>query len=304
VLGGAAVGQVQQHHVAGGAFKWGVDRRAVALAEDEVAFPIAQLSAVVDAGVPLADQGAGVDEPGGALAGVASASTCLATRAQCGRPAAQTAAVGQVDRLVDGFVRQVALRLVGDSRAQRPADLFGAPALAQALLDVCLQLRVAAYLAVLRTRTPHGGALLRVERVVRAGAWVAVAAYLPADRGGAAADLPGDRAQRVAGPQQVGDGDALLLGEKPWRDGGGFPLFGDRRKDVITSRTVDDLAPVAPPVAGLAMDPYLAARSRVAHPLRHEPKVVITLVRQGGLFRTSCLLWLPGGVMPARIVRC
>ena len=114
------------------------DDRAVALAEDEVAFPIAALLAIGGSSGPLADQRPGVDEAGGALADISPTSTCLPAGAQRSGLTFQAAAVSQVDRLVDGLVGQVALWLVGERGAQRLADLLGAPVLVQPLLDVRL----------------------------------------------------------------------------------------------------------------------------------------------------------------------
>ena len=51
----AAVGQVQQHHVAGGALDEGADRGPAVLADDEVAFPVAGHGPVVGLGGPFAD---------------------------------------------------------------------------------------------------------------------------------------------------------------------------------------------------------------------------------------------------------
>ena len=46
----STVGQVEQQHVAGGPLHQGADRRAVSLADDEVAFPVPGHGPVVDLG--------------------------------------------------------------------------------------------------------------------------------------------------------------------------------------------------------------------------------------------------------------
>ena len=55
LLGDAAVGEVQQHHVAGGALDEGADRGRGVLADDQVAFPVAGHGPVFDLGWPFAD---------------------------------------------------------------------------------------------------------------------------------------------------------------------------------------------------------------------------------------------------------
>jgi hypothetical protein len=110
-----------------------------------------------------ADQGAGVDEPGGALAGPAASTASGLAAAQDAGSALQAAAVRQIDDLIDGLVRKVPLGLIRERGAQGLADLLRAPPPVQTLLDELLQLRVTPYLALLRAGAAYGRPALSLE---------------------------------------------------------------------------------------------------------------------------------------------
>lgn len=186
---------------------------------------------------------------------------------------------------------QVAVGLVREGRAQDLADLLRAPAPVQVLLDELLQLRIAAYLSFLGAGAAQGRSSLGLAQAVLAGARVAVAAHLTADRGRVPAELAGDGAQGLLGPQQVGDDDPLVLRQEPRRARAGVPFLGDGQVDVLPAGPVDDLPSVPPPVPRLAVDAHLSARGRVTQSLRHEPKVLVTLLGQRG--RSTLLIGPP-----------
>ncbi len=64
VFGAAAVGQVQEHHAAGGAFDEGADRRSAVLADDQVALPVAGDGPVFGLGGTFADHAQGARRRG------------------------------------------------------------------------------------------------------------------------------------------------------------------------------------------------------------------------------------------------
>ncbi len=154
---------MEEHDIARGPVDQGADGRSVALPDDAVALPMPGHLAVIDIGGALADQRSRVDKARGALVGVPpSAAARLAAGAQrAGR--SLPAAVSQIDRLVDGLVRAVTFRFVGEGSAKGLADLLGAPPLVEPLLDVSLQLRVPPYLASLGARTSHDRSPLRAK---------------------------------------------------------------------------------------------------------------------------------------------
>jgi hypothetical protein len=81
-VGGAPVGKVQQHHVAGGPLDQGSDRGAAVPTDEQVALPVAGDGAIVCFWWPFADH-----EHVAELAGVLRAST----RAPCDPSGAQAA---------------------------------------------------------------------------------------------------------------------------------------------------------------------------------------------------------------------
>jgi hypothetical protein len=101
-FGGAPVGQVDEHHVAGGALDEGADRRRAVGADDQVAFPVPGHGPVADVGRALTDHDHRVADPGRAGGGVAARRAAGAPGAQRGSDiTAQTAAGLQVESLVD-----------------------------------------------------------------------------------------------------------------------------------------------------------------------------------------------------------
>ena len=118
------VGQREQEHVAAPAFDEGADG-GHALAEDEVALPVAGDGAVVDLGRPLADHHhvaqLALAEAALDVAGPAHRSA----RAQAGGELTpQGAPALHVQRHVDGLVGHPHLRVVGVVADQPAADLL------------------------------------------------------------------------------------------------------------------------------------------------------------------------------------
>ena len=116
-FGGAAVWQMDQHHVAGGAFDEGADRGGSVGADDQVAFPMPGDGPVVHLGRPLADHDHRVGEPGGTGGGVA-------VRLAAGAPGPQSAAGLQVEGLVDRLRGHPHLPVIGVVDRQSVADLL------------------------------------------------------------------------------------------------------------------------------------------------------------------------------------
>ena len=121
-------GQGDEQDVAGLTLDEGADRRAVGLADDEVALPVAGDRPVLDLGWPLAEQ----DHVRQFAARSCSAgrSPSSAAGAQTARQlSSQGAPALHEQRLIDRLVRHPHLRLVRMIVPQLPGDLLGRPAL-------------------------------------------------------------------------------------------------------------------------------------------------------------------------------
>ena len=117
LLGAVPVGQMQQHHVPGGAFDQGADRAVVVRAHDQVAFPVAGHRPVFDLGGPFGDHHhvrgcwpRRSTRPWWSALGAAGAQTAVQFTAQ------PTSAL-DVQRLVDRLVRHPHLRPVRELEA-------------------------------------------------------------------------------------------------------------------------------------------------------------------------------------------
>ena len=124
-------GQVEQHRESGGAFDQCADRGAVK-SDDEVAFPVSRNSSVLGLGGPRADHDVGAYK---LLAATTAASPRHAQRppgAQAGRQlAAQGPPPLDVQRLVDGLVRDPHRVIVGLLYPEPMGDLLGLHDVAQ-----------------------------------------------------------------------------------------------------------------------------------------------------------------------------
>src|SRR6266852_2300835 len=173
--------QVQQQHEPGRALDQGADRRGVARAHDQVAFPVPGHRPVRDLGGPLADHHHVLD-PAAPLAGLPAGPAQRPPRPQARRqlPAQRPPAL-HVDRLVDRLVRHPHLRLVRELRSQHHADLLRRPAPLQHRLNQLAQPLIPRQPRRLRPPRPCLRLRLRGQRPVAPLA--AVAADLPAHRG-------------------------------------------------------------------------------------------------------------------------
>jgi hypothetical protein len=106
---------------------------------------------------------------------------------------------------------------------------------------------------------------------------VAVTLDLPADRRRGAPDLRGDRSDRPAAVQQVGDHHPLVLGEIA---GAARPGHSDLHRRIVDKLPggIANRAPVPPPGSGLPVDPDHPARLGVADPLSDQPRIQLLLL--------------------------
>jgi hypothetical protein len=124
-FGGASGRQVDQHHVAGGAFDQGADRRCPVGADDQGAFPVAGHRPILDLGRSITDHDHRVDEAGCAGGQVTVRLAPRPSGAQRGGHLAAQAATGlQVESLVDGLRAHPHLRPVRVIDAQSVTDLL------------------------------------------------------------------------------------------------------------------------------------------------------------------------------------
>ncbi len=130
------MGQVNQHHVAGGALDERADGGLVRLADDQVAFPVPGDGPVRGLGRAFADHHHVWRHARLALVGVPVRSAHGASGAQsAGEFTAQFAARLDVEGLVDRFVGHAHLQPGGEARPKRVADLLRAPLHCQVVLD-------------------------------------------------------------------------------------------------------------------------------------------------------------------------
>jgi hypothetical protein len=121
---------------------------------------------------------------------------------------------GVVDRLVDRLRAQTAPPLPRKPGGELVRDLLRAPALPEKLPDRGTQHRVNDHPPLPGTAGPLPGHARRVVTAILA-LRVGVAANLPADCRGGATELVGDRTDRPACRQAIGDQNALVLAEVP-----------------------------------------------------------------------------------------
>ncbi|GAA4764214.1 hypothetical protein GCM10023329_07510 [Streptomyces sanyensis] len=253
--------------------------RAVVLAGDQIAFPVARDGPVVGLGGTVTDHHHVLDRTMLASVGLAARAAAGASGPQgSGKLAAEFTAALDVERLVDRLVGHVHLRPVGKPSAQSLADLLGTPPSGQTLLDEVPQLGVLADLPELGAGPAGIGAGLgRMRPVVPLAARIdgAVAVDLPADGGRAAAQLGRDGPDGGLLPQPVGDVDALLLAQVPRRDGLWRPHSMRGRHSPVGTR------PAVPPfTAGSQVDPDDPAGFLVRVPQLHEAEVFLPLTPQ------------------------
>ena len=134
-----------------------------------------------------------------------------ATGPQPGQVAGQPTEVGPVNRLVNGLVYQLAVRVVGELALQLVADLLRAPPFLQPRLHELPQHRIAGQLAPPGASAPARGQTLGGERPVLPTCPITVATYLPADPRRAAPQDNRDRANRLTASRKVSDHDPLVL---------------------------------------------------------------------------------------------
>src|SRR5690606_19779295 len=191
----------------------------VAAASEEVALPVTGHGAVLDFGGPRADRDR-VDDLSAALA--------LARRgagAPHHAPGAQMlqqfllqhAARLDIERAVDGLVRHVQLRLVGEGEAQPAADLFGRPALLELCRNEIAQARPGREAAGLGTTRRLPRAAVRPDRAILHAA--AVSRHLATDRRRGATKAAADGAVGLARGQRTRDELAFLERQHALRSG-------------------------------------------------------------------------------------
>jgi hypothetical protein len=211
-----ALGQVQQPDEAGLALDERADRGALVLSDDQVAFPVPGLAAVLGRERPLVDRAhrllkawtAPIGAPLGATMITAGPQRRAMLRSQ--RRRAHQRRSRLVDGLVDALVTQPHRRLVREPLAEMPADLLRAPALRQQLVDHPSQHDVRMDPAAVVTRSASGRPTVRLERAIPLGRR-GVAAQLARHRRRRPAELASDLTDTLAGAVKVGDLDPLVL---------------------------------------------------------------------------------------------
>ncbi|RDI13052.1 hypothetical protein DEU38_1352 [Rhodococcus sp. AG1013] len=121
------MGQVDEHHVAGGAFDEGADRGLVVLPDDQIPLPMPGHGPVVDLGGALADQDHGGRHPLHPLRPAAPPANRPSSTQDSSDLAVQFAMALLVEGRIDHFVAHVHLRMVGEVPAQPAHYLFRTP---------------------------------------------------------------------------------------------------------------------------------------------------------------------------------
>jgi len=96
--------------------------------------------------------------------------------------------------------------------AQMAADLLRAPSLTKQLGDHGTEAVIGVDPASVVTRTSRGGSSMSIEGLIAAAGW-SVAPQLPRNRRRRSTKSVGDRPHAQPGTTQIGDLDALLLGQ-------------------------------------------------------------------------------------------
>lgn len=128
------VREVDEHHVAGGAFDEGADRGFLDSSDDEVSLPVAGNGTVINLGRAFTDHDHRVAEAGLAVLCVLAGFASSAASAECfvklaTQLTAPLTVEGEVDRLVD----HVHFLPAWEVQTQHPRDLFRAPPALQSL---------------------------------------------------------------------------------------------------------------------------------------------------------------------------
>src|SRR5699024_1474338 len=200
----------------GGAFDQGADGRGPVLADDQVPLPVSGHRPVLRLGGPLADQRHGM-----VIARLTA--LCLATRlahraarAQRLHESAPQATVHVVvDSLIDRFVADVLVPIVGNVPTQPRGDLLGTQPTVQLLLDEPAKLVVADNLPCFRPSPPGHGPIVGSIGPILPVARMSVPAHLPTDRRRVAAQLICDHTDPGVFTIAIRDPDPLLLTQIP-----------------------------------------------------------------------------------------
>lgn len=220
-------------------------------------FPVAEPATALDRGGTFVDQLGRRDEPRAAAVVAAAVSSQWPSGAEFGGQCpAQTALSAVVERLVDRFVADVPLRLIGVGDAQVPGDLLGAPLQLQQFFDEATELLVTADPGPAGAKCPLPcpgvGEVAVVVAVVAGG----VAAQFAADRRRRSTEAAGVVADAAPGPSQRGDALAVQQRQEPRRTpalgqpfwcqpaGLGAPLVAGLAPDVERARRLDRDDPV------------------------------------------------------------
>ena len=181
-FGGVVIWQVDEHHVARGAFDQGSDCGLVVGASNEVTLPMAGYCTVLDLGWTLGDHDHRIHEPGGALFPALVLFPAGPACAQGGLYFAFESASGlDVEGLINRLWTHTHLRLVGELFDQGVADLLRRPAYEQLGLHVVAQVRLASELGGFGSCPPGSGLPMRpVREIAQQG--IGISAQLPADR--------------------------------------------------------------------------------------------------------------------------
>jgi hypothetical protein len=175
-------GQVAQERRPGHPLDHGDDRRSVARAGDEVAFPVAGLDPPEGRRRALGDRVDAGERSRAAGLGMAARQAPAAAEVQdpAGQLPRQATEIGTVDGLVDRLGTQPARRLIREPAAQAAGDLLGAPARQQPVRDPATQ------------RFVPGEAAGPVQAAASEGSPVGLEGAVSAGRVDAAAELAAD----------------------------------------------------------------------------------------------------------------
>ena len=209
-------GQVCEQGAAGGALHEGDDRGPVGRTHDEVALPVAGLDTIEHRSGPVVDQRHAGDRARASSLGVPArqAMTAPETQDPSRQLTGQAPEIRTVHGLVDRLGAEPALPSVGILLAQPARDLLGTPARLELAGHPRAQLGIEGEPARPMQSSPRMRTPLRLERPI-ATARVGAAGELAADGGRRPAHEGGDLAHRASLTAEVGQADALVLGQVP-----------------------------------------------------------------------------------------
>ncbi|APT84709.1 hypothetical protein CAQU_06085 [Corynebacterium aquilae DSM 44791] len=145
--------QVQQHGIPRGAFNQCADSCFITCPQDEIAFPVAWYSTVINFGRPISNHHHVIDEPFAWLA-LPSCDTMGSALAQClCNFFAKTASGLEVEHLIDRFMAHMHSVIVWILQTQFTSDLFRRIALGQTLVNRFCKLRIGINFALFRTQS-------------------------------------------------------------------------------------------------------------------------------------------------------